>query len=149
MIRGNSFLISDNSFQQIGKMSNPINKIRTSKRKLPIILGVVLALAICFVGISFLIDKSYKTDKLTEDDVEFLEDFGGKEKLEFLKSLSVLSVPERKRVAYGLYVVEAMAAGVPVVQPRSGVFVELLEMTGGGILFEPGDDSDKMRAIEQ
>ena len=84
-----------------------------------------------------------------EDDVEFLEDFGGKEKVEFLKSLSVLSVPERKAVAYGLYVVEAMAAGVPVIQPKSGMFVELLEMTGGGILYEPGDESALAAALEK
>jgi len=73
------------------------------------------------------------------DDVEFLPDFDRKARIEFLKSLSVLSVPEKQPVAYGLYVLEALAAGVPVVQPASGVFPELLEMTGGGLLFEPNN----------
>jgi glycosyltransferase involved in cell wall biosynthesis len=73
------------------------------------------------------------------DDVEFLSDFDRKARIEFLRSLSVLSVPEKQPVAYGLYVLEALAAGVPVVQPASGVFPELLKMTGGGLLFEPNN----------
>jgi len=72
-------------------------------------------------------------------DVELLSDFGREARIAFLKSLSVLSVPEKQPVAYGLYVLEALAAGVPVVQPASGVFPELLEMTGGGLLFEPNN----------
>jgi len=73
------------------------------------------------------------------EDVEFLSDFDHKARIAFLKSLSVLSVPEKHPVAYGLYVLEALAAGVPVVQPASGVFPELIEMTGGGLLFEPNN----------
>ncbi|MHC4440026.1 MAG: glycosyltransferase family 1 protein, partial [Planctomycetota bacterium] len=59
------------------------------------------------------------------DDVEFLPDFDREARIAFLKSLSVLSVPEKQPVAYGLYVLEALAAGVPVVEPESGVFPEL------------------------
>jgi len=73
------------------------------------------------------------------DDVEFLPDFDRKARIAFLKSLSLLSVPEKQPVAYGLYALEALATGVPVVQPSSGVFPELLEMTGGGLLFEPNN----------
>jgi len=73
------------------------------------------------------------------DDVEFLPDFDREARIEFLSSLSVLSVPEKQPVAYGLYVLEALAAGVPVIQPASGVFPELLEITGGGLLFEPNN----------
>jgi glycosyltransferase involved in cell wall biosynthesis len=73
------------------------------------------------------------------DDVEFLPDFDRKARIAFLKSLSVLSVPEKKPVAYGLYALEALATGVPVVQPASGVFPELLGITGGGLLFEPNN----------
>jgi glycosyltransferase involved in cell wall biosynthesis len=50
-------------------------------------------------------------------DVEFLGAFDGAAKRDFLQSLSVLSVPERQPVAYGLYVLEALASGVPVVEP--------------------------------
>ena len=94
------------------------------------------------------------------DDVEFLPDFDHEARIAFLKGLSVLSVPEKQPVAYGLYVLEALAAGVPVVEPASGVFPELLEITGGGLLCEPNNvealadaigslllDPDKMRRL--
>ena len=82
------------------------------------------------------------------EDVEFLQDFDHNAKLAFLQSLSALSVPEKQPVAYGLYVIEALAAGVPVVVPASGAFPELLEMTGGGVLCEPNDAEALATAME-
>ncbi len=82
-------------------------------------------------------------------DVEFLSDFDSISKSAFLRTLSVLSVPEPQPVAYGLYVLEALVAGVPVVEPSSGVFPELLEITGGGVLFEPNNASALAAAIEK
>ena len=73
------------------------------------------------------------------DDVEFLPNLRRPERVEFLRSLSVLSVPERRGEAAGRYVLEAMACGVPVVAPRNGASPELLEATGGGLLCEPED----------
>ena len=60
-----------------------------------------------------------------------------KEKLEFLKNLTVFSVPARYPEAFGLYVVEAMLAGAPVVLPDSGAFPEIIESTKGGKLYDP------------
>lgn len=60
-------------------------------------------------------------------------------KIKFLQSIDVLSVPTQYEDPKGLFVLEALAAGVPVVQPAHGAFPELLEMTGGGILVPPGD----------
>lgn len=71
-------------------------------------------------------------------DVEFLESFDRDAKLDFLQGLSVLCVPERGPVAYGLYVLESLAMGVPVVEPAMGCFPEMIEMTGGGVLYRPG-----------
>jgi glycosyltransferase involved in cell wall biosynthesis len=62
-----------------------------------------------------------------------------KGKVEFLQSLDVLSVPSDYKEPKGMYVLEAMACGVPVVQPRHGAFPEILEKTGGGILVDSGD----------
>ena len=69
------------------------------------------------------------------DDVEFLPDFSKEAKFKFLHSLSVMCVPEKQPVAYGLYVLEALASGVPVVEPAIGVFPELIELTSGGVLY--------------
>ena len=61
------------------------------------------------------------------------------EKVEFLKSLDVLSVPTVYREPKGLSILEALANGVPVVQPAHGAFPELLEATQGGLLFAAGN----------
>jgi glycosyltransferase involved in cell wall biosynthesis len=58
-------------------------------------------------------------------------------KIEFLRGLDVLSVPTVYVEPKGLFVLEAMACGVPVVQPRHGAFPEMLSKTSGGILVEP------------
>jgi glycosyltransferase involved in cell wall biosynthesis len=60
-------------------------------------------------------------------------------KAAFFQSIDVLSVPTKFHEPKGLYVLEAWANGVPVVQPRRGSFPELLAATGGGVLVEPDD----------
>jgi glycosyltransferase involved in cell wall biosynthesis len=73
------------------------------------------------------------------DSVEFHPNVTREQKLELLRSLTVFSVPALYGEAFGLYVIEAMAAGVPAVQPRHAAFPELIEATEGGLLCEPGD----------
>ncbi|HLN00286.1 MAG TPA: glycosyltransferase family 4 protein [Bryobacteraceae bacterium] len=58
-------------------------------------------------------------------------------KVDFLRSLSMLSVPGLYAEPKGIFVLEAMANEVPVVQPRHGAFPEIIQKTGGGILVEP------------
>lgn len=59
------------------------------------------------------------------------------EKISFLKKLDLLSVPATYNEPKGIFLLEAMACGVPVVQPRRGSFSEIVEKTGGGLLVEP------------
>jgi glycosyltransferase involved in cell wall biosynthesis len=68
-------------------------------------------------------------------DVEFHPNLSREAKQNFLKSLSVLSVPAQFGESFGFYIIEAMAAGVPVVQPRCASFPELVEATGGGVCY--------------
>ncbi len=82
-------------------------------------------------------------------DVEILPNLEGEEKLAFLRTLSVLSVPSTVGEAFGLFVFEALAMGVPVVVPRHGAFTELVEATGGGVLCEPDDVGSLARALEK
>jgi len=59
------------------------------------------------------------------------------DKVKFFQSIDVFSVPTTYHEPKGLYILEALANGVPVVQPRHGSFPELVEATGGGLLVEP------------
>jgi glycosyltransferase involved in cell wall biosynthesis len=59
------------------------------------------------------------------------------QKIAFLQSLDVLSVPATYNEPKGIFLLEAMACGVPVLQPRRGGFTEVVERTGGGLLVEP------------
>jgi glycosyltransferase involved in cell wall biosynthesis len=61
------------------------------------------------------------------------------QKIAFLQSLDVLSVPATYNEPKGIFLLEAMACGIPVVQPRRGGFTEIVERTGGGLLVEPDD----------
>ncbi|MEW6742165.1 MAG: glycosyltransferase family 4 protein [Planctomycetota bacterium] len=80
---------------------------------------------------------------------EILPNLSGESKRAFLRSLSVLSVPSTFGEAFGLFVLEALATGVPVVQPRSGAFSELIEATGGGLLCAPADPASLAQCLEK
>ncbi len=86
-------------------------------------------------------------DQVREWGLEGVVDYRGEVdrqgKIDFLSSLHVLSVPTTYRDPKGRFVLEALASGVPVVQPRHGAFPEMIEATGGGLLVEP-DSADAL-----
>jgi glycosyltransferase involved in cell wall biosynthesis len=81
-------------------------------------------------------------------DTEFHPNLTREAKVEFLRSLTVFSVPAPHPEAFGLYVIEALAAGVPVVQPDHGAFSEVVAATGGGKLYSSGNEEALTGAIE-
>lgn len=83
-----------------------------------------------------------------ESSVEFHPNLSREQKLQFLHSLTLFSVPAMYGEAFGLYLIEAWAAGIPVIQPRHAAFPELLEQTGGGILYDPTKPAALADAIE-
>jgi glycosyltransferase involved in cell wall biosynthesis len=68
-------------------------------------------------------------------------------KIDLLRSVDVFSVPSVYPESKGIYVLEALAAGLPAVQPAHGSFPELLKKTGGGILTPPGDATAHAKAL--
>ena len=84
-----------------------------------------------------------------DGDVEFVPGFQKEARHEFLKSLSVLSVPVPKGEAFGTFILEALAHGVPVVQPAVGAFPEVIEATGGGLTYDPHEEGALEKALSQ
>jgi lipoprotein-releasing system ATP-binding protein len=81
------------------------------------------------------------------DAVEYLGEVDRPGKLAMLDSIDVFSVPTVYPESKGIYVLEALARGVPVVQPEHGSFPELVHLTGGGVLV-PSGDSEALAAAQ-
>jgi glycosyltransferase involved in cell wall biosynthesis len=79
---------------------------------------------------------------------EYLGTIDRDTKVTFLRSIDVLSVPSGYHEPKGLYLLEAMASGVPVVQPNHGAFPEILGKTGGGLLSASEQPSDVADALQ-
>jgi glycosyltransferase involved in cell wall biosynthesis len=72
-------------------------------------------------------------------DAEFLDALDRDSRRAFLRTLTLLSVPMHQGEAFGSFIIEALAEGVPVIQPRVGGFIEVIQDTGGGILYDPNE----------
>ena len=83
------------------------------------------------------------------DKTSFSPNVDRDEKIAFLRDLTAFTVPSQFPEAFGLYVLEALASGVPVVLPDDGAFPELVETTKGGVIYEPNDSSALAHALER
>jgi glycosyltransferase involved in cell wall biosynthesis len=83
-----------------------------------------------------------------DQDAEFLEEFNSDQRREFIQSLTVMSVPADEGEAFGLYILEALAQGVPVVQPDAGGFSEVVTATGGGLLYDVTDPDALVNSLK-
>jgi len=79
--------------------------------------------------------------------IRIYPEFHGNSKEEFFSNIDIMSVPVRKHDGYGLYILEANAAGVPVVQPETGAFPEIIEKTKGGITYSPDTVKDLSESL--
>jgi glycosyltransferase involved in cell wall biosynthesis len=76
-------------------------------------------------------------------ELEYRGELDRAQKIAFLQSLDVMSVPATYAEPKGIFLLEAMANAVPVVQPRRGAFPEILAKTGGGLIVD-ADDPDAL-----
>jgi len=71
------------------------------------------------------------------EDVEINDDYIGYKRHHFLNSLTLFCAPVKFDLAFGIYLIEALASGLPVVQPKIGAFEEIVSKTEAGLLYEP------------
>jgi glycosyltransferase involved in cell wall biosynthesis len=81
--------------------------------------------------------------------VEFHEDFEEQGLKEYFKKVSMVSVPVRNGEAFGIYLLECMAAGVPVVQPALGAFPEIVGLAGGGTIYQENTPEALAESLER
>ncbi len=80
--------------------------------------------------------KKLQKNKILND-VEFIEDFRTLALEKFFGKLSILSVPVINGEAFGLYQLESLASGIPIVQPNIGAFPEIVAASEGGVIYSP------------
>jgi glycosyltransferase involved in cell wall biosynthesis len=98
------------------------------------------------------VSRAYKTyldsirkkikDNGLEERIKLLGTLERADKLNFFKQIDVFSVPAPYREPKGISILEALAAGVPVVQPNHGAYPEWVNATQGGLLHRPHDSLD-------
>jgi glycosyltransferase involved in cell wall biosynthesis len=81
--------------------------------------------------------------------VKIYPEFMGDSKKDFFSNIDVMSVPVRKYDGYGLYLLEANLHGVPVVQPATGAFPEIVIRSGGGITYSPDTVSELAESLSR
>ena len=109
---------------------------------------------LAITGGSTAVDTKYLNDLKTRlkknnltDQVDFHEDFSAEGLKAFYEKVMVLSVPVRNGEAFGIYLLESMASGVPVIQPALGAFPEIINISGGGVVYEPNEPTFLTQAL--
>jgi len=77
-----------------------------------------------------------------EDRIKLFGTLERADKLKFFRQIDVFSVPAPYREPKGISILEALASGVPVVQPNHGAYPEWINATQGGLLHRPNDSAD-------
>jgi len=83
------------------------------------------------------------------DQVQFIHDFSQEKRNAFFDQVAVLSVPVRHGEAFGIYLTEAMAAGIPIVQPALGAFPEIVLSSGGGVIYQDNTPQALAETLEE
>ncbi|HBC86028.1 MAG TPA: hypothetical protein DCZ94_03650 [Lentisphaeria bacterium] len=92
--------------------------------------------------------KLQLAQKGLSDHCDFVTGYDEESRLAFLRKLTLLSVPSVQPEAFGLFQIEAMASRVPVVQPDTGGFREVVNLSQGGVLYSPNTPEALATAIE-
>jgi glycosyltransferase involved in cell wall biosynthesis len=81
--------------------------------------------------------------------VEIIKDFNEEAKQRLFTEATILSVPSIRKEAFGMYLLEAFASGIPVIQPNYGAYPEIISTINGGMLYEPNDADQLAKTIHR
>ena len=84
-----------------------------------------------------------------EGEVSWWGEVDREQKRAFLASIDLLCVPATYAEPKGLFVLESLAAGVPVLVPAHGAFPEMLSELGGGWLIPRAEPDEVSEALGQ
>lgn len=100
--------------------------------------------------------KAYSDEQFAKLDAAGLGDFykysgviNREEKIDFLQSLDVFTVPTTYREPKARFALEAMASGLPVVFPDHGAFPEIISESACGKLVRPDDPEHLAEALNE
>ena len=127
-----------------------LGRLDEPRKGLPVLLGAVPAVLDRIPGARFLVAGrgDFGRDEAAEllgpraSSVEFLGGVSDEEKAELLASADVYCAPQTGGESFGIVLVEAMAAGTPVVASDLGAFSRVLDEGQAGVLFRTGDSAD-------
>jgi glycosyltransferase involved in cell wall biosynthesis len=99
---------------------------------------------------AYIREQKYKINKAgLNTSVEWIVDFEPGKRNDFFSRITTLSVPVRNGEAFGIYLAEAMAAGIPVIQPALGAFPEIIEQSQGGIVYQKNNPDELSAALHK
>ena len=127
-----------------------LGRLDEPRKGLPVLLGAVPAVLERIPGARFLVAGrgEFGPDEAAEilgplaSAVEFVGGVSDEEKARLLASADVYCAPQTGGESFGIVLVEAMAAGTPVVASDLGAFSRVLDDGAAGVLFRAGDSAD-------
>jgi len=136
-----------NYFAFLGRMSpekGPVQAIQTAKKS-----GVKLKM---YAKVD-IVDKEYferKVKPLIDGrKIKFPGEIGQKEKSKFLRNAKALLCPIQWEEPFGLFMIEAMACGTPVIAFNRGSVQEIVKHEKTGFICRPNDLNSMVKAIKK
>lgn len=100
-----------------------------------------------------IVDKIYFERKIKPlidgKQIRFIGEIGAKEKNEFLKNAKGLLCPLQWEEPFGLFMIEAMACGTPVIAFNRGSVPEIIKNGETGFICKPNDLNSMVKAIKK